>query len=142
MTEYTILLALWGRTVRGSGGHQRRQDLSVPARSTKDELRPVTALFADVVGSTSLGERLSLPEVKAVIGECVTRMTEVVEAFGGRVTAYMGDGIAAFFGLEATREDDVERGARAALEIRKTIAEYATEVRAAWGVTDFDVRIG
>ena len=38
-----------------------------------DELRPVTALFADVVGSTSLGERLSADEVKALIGECVTR---------------------------------------------------------------------
>jgi len=59
-----------------------------------DELRPVTALFADVVGSTSLGEQLAPAEVKAVIGECVTRMCEVVEAFGGEVTGQMGDGIA------------------------------------------------
>src|SRR5437870_4237594 len=40
-----------------------------------DELRPVTALFADVVGSTSLGEKLDPAEVKVLIGECVNRMT-------------------------------------------------------------------
>jgi len=58
-----------------------------------DELRPVTALFADVVGSTSLGERLSPDEVKALVGECVTRMSRAVEEFGGHVQAYMGDGM-------------------------------------------------
>jgi class 3 adenylate cyclase len=36
-----------------------------------DELRPVTALFADIVGSTRLGERLKPEEVKALIG-CVS----------------------------------------------------------------------
>ena len=48
-----------------------------------DELRQVTALFADVVGSTSLGERLTPDEVKALIGDCVTRMSRSVEEFGG-----------------------------------------------------------
>jgi class 3 adenylate cyclase len=38
-----------------------------------DELRPVTALFADVVGSTALGERLAPEEAKALVGECVSR---------------------------------------------------------------------
>ena len=44
-----------------------------------DELRPVTALFADVVGSTGLGERLAPDEVKALVGECVSRMSRAVE---------------------------------------------------------------
>jgi len=70
------------RLVRGIRGIQA-------PRGDVDELRPVTALFADVVGSTALGERLSPAEVKAVIGECVTRMCEVVEAFGGCVTGQM-----------------------------------------------------
>ena len=63
-----------------------------------DELRPVTALFADIVGSTGLGEQLNPDEVKALVGECVTRMSQVVERFGGTVQAYMGDGICAYFG--------------------------------------------
>ncbi len=107
-----------------------------------DEVRPVTALFADVVGSTGLGEKLSVAEVKAVVGECVSRMCEAIEALGGVVTGQMGDGIAAFFGLEGAREDDSVRAARAALEIREVVAAFAQEVREAWGVEDLNVRIG
>jgi len=39
----------------------------------QDEMRPITALFVDIVGSTGLGERLGPDEVKALVGECVTR---------------------------------------------------------------------
>ena len=76
-------------------GPPSRTDAAVPP----DELRPVTALFADIVGSTSLGERLTPAEVKALIGECVSRMSRAVEEFGGTVQAYMGDGICAYFGV-------------------------------------------
>ncbi len=69
-------------------------------------------------------------------------MCEAVEGFGGAVRALMGDGIAAFFGIETAREDDTERAARAALEIRKVIAQYSSEVREAWGITNFQVRVG
>src|SRR5207244_6149077 len=78
-----------------------------------DELRPVTVLFADVVGSTGLGERLGPDEVKALIGECVSRMSRTVEEFGGTIQAYMGDGICAYFGVPVAHEDDPERAARA-----------------------------
>lgn len=107
-----------------------------------DELRPVTALFADVVGSTGLGERLAPDEVKVLIGECVSRMTRAVEAFGGVVGSYMGDGIAAFFGVPAAHEDDPERAARAALRILAELGTYAEEVATAWGITDFNARVG
>jgi class 3 adenylate cyclase len=106
------------------------------------ELRPITALFADVVGSTSLGERLKPDEVKALIGECVSRMSHAVEEFGGTVQAYMGDGIAAYFGIPVAHEDDAERAARAALRILDVVGEYATDIADAWGITDFDVRVG
>lgn len=107
-----------------------------------DELRPVTALFADIVGSTSLGERLPPDEVKVLIGECVSRMTHAVEEFGGSVSSYMGDGIAAFFGIPTAHEDDPERAARAALRILTELGTYAEEVATAWGITDFNARVG
>src|SRR6266511_201058 len=107
-----------------------------------DELRPVTALFSDIVGSTSLGERLSADEVKVVIGECVTRMCHAVEQFGGDVQSHMGDGIAAFFGVPAAHEDDPERAARAAIRILDVVGDYAREVEAAWGISDFSARVG
>ena len=107
-----------------------------------DELRPITALFADIVGSTGLGERLGPDEVKALIGECVTRMSRAVEDFGGMIQAFMGDGICAYFGVPAAHEDDPERAARAALRIIGVAAGYASEVEAAWGIEGFNVRVG
>ncbi len=77
-----------------------------------------------------------------MIGECVNRMASAVETFGGEVTAFMGDGIASFFGLDGAREDDHDRAAMAAIDIRRLIGEYAAEVEAAWGFRQFSVRIG
>jgi class 3 adenylate cyclase len=108
----------------------------------QDEMRPITALFADIVGSTGLGERLGPDEVKALIGECVTRMSRAVEDFGGVIQAFMGDGICAYFGVPAAHEDDPERAARAALRIIGVAAGYAGEVEAAWGIEGFNVRVG
>src|ERR671935_53381 len=112
------------------------------AAAAGDELRPVTALFADIVGSTGLGERLSPDEVKALIGECVTRMSRTVEEFGGTIQAYMGDGICAYFGVPVAHEDDPERAARAGLRILEVAREYARDVEGAWGIKEFDVRVG
>ncbi len=107
-----------------------------------DEMRPITALFADIVGSTGLGERLGPDEVKALVGECVTRMSRAVEEFGGVIQAYMGDGICAYFGIPAAHEDDPERAARAALRIIGVASGYAAEVEDAWGIQGFNVRVG
>jgi class 3 adenylate cyclase len=105
-------------------------------------MRPITALFADIVGSTGLGERLGPDEIKMLIGECVTRMSRAVEEFGGVVQAFMGDGICAYFGVPSAHEDDPERGARSALRIIEVAENYAAEVKAAWDIEGFNVRVG
>jgi class 3 adenylate cyclase len=110
--------------------------------SPHDELRPITVLFADVVGSTALGERLPPAEVKAVVGECVNRMSAAAEAYGGFVQAYQGDGICVFFGVPTAHEDDPERAAFAALEILDVVTDSARDIRDAWGIADFAVRVG
>ena len=108
----------------------------------QDELRPVTVLFADIVGSTALGERLAPDEVKAIVGECVTRMSAAVEEFGGTIQAYQGDGICAYFGVPAAHADDPERAARAALRIVELVRVSPADIRAAWEIERFDVRVG
>jgi class 3 adenylate cyclase len=107
-----------------------------------DEVRPVTILFADIVGSTALGERLAPDEVKALVGECVTMMSRAVEEYGGMVQAYAGDGICAYFGVPAAHDDDPERAARTGLRILEVVAGYARDVEAAWGLAEFAVRVG
>jgi class 3 adenylate cyclase/tetratricopeptide (TPR) repeat protein len=108
----------------------------------KDELRPVSVLFADVVGSTPLAERLAPEDYIALIGGCIDRMCRAVEQFGGVIDAYMGDGIAAFFGFPAATEDDADRAASAALSVVKAIDGYAEEVRTNWKLPEFNVRVG
>jgi class 3 adenylate cyclase len=108
----------------------------------RDELRPVSVLFADVVGSTPLAERLAPEDYSALIAGCVDRMCRAVEQFGGVIDAYMGDGIAAFFGFPAATEDDADRAATAALSVVKAIDCYADEVRRNWKLPDFNVRVG
>jgi DNA-binding SARP family transcriptional activator len=116
--------------------------VSAPARQREDEHRPVTALFADIVGSTSLGERLAPDEAAVLVGECVTMMSRAVEEYGGTVQAFEGDGICAYFGVPAAHEDDAERAALAAIRIIDVVRGYARDVETAWEIPGFAVRVG
>ena len=108
----------------------------------REERRVVTALFADVVGSTPLGERLDPEELKLVLQEAVTRVIAAVEAFGGTVKDLAGDGVLALFGAPVAHEDDPERAVRAGLRIVEDITRYGREVEQAWGIEGFSVRVG
>lgn len=107
-----------------------------------DERRVVTALFADVVGSTSIGERLDPEETKLVVGDAIARIVRVIESYGGTIKDLAGDGALALFGAPVAHEDDPVRALRAALEIIEAIDAYAGEVRRGWGIEEFGVRVG
>jgi ABC-type transport system substrate-binding protein/class 3 adenylate cyclase len=108
----------------------------------REERKVVTSLFADVIGSTALAEKLEPEDVKLVVGEAVGRIVGEVEALGGYVKDLAGDGVLAFFGAPTTREDDTERALRAALRVVAEMEDYAREVRRGWGVEGFGVRVG
>ena len=110
--------------------------------AVREERKVLTAVFADVVGSTALAERLDPEDVKLVVGEAVARIVGEVESLGGHVKDLAGDGVLAFFGAPTTREDDAERAVRCALRIVGEMEEYAREVRRGWGVEGFGVRVG
>jgi ABC-type oligopeptide transport system substrate-binding subunit/class 3 adenylate cyclase len=118
--------------------------MSAPGASApvREERKVVSALFADLVGSTRLGELLDPEEVKLVVGEAVARIVREVEELGGHVKDLAGDGVLAFFGAPVAYEDDAERAVRAGLRIVEEIGAYATEVEQAWGVEGFGVRVG
>ncbi|HET7354263.1 MAG TPA: ABC transporter substrate-binding protein [Gaiellaceae bacterium] len=110
--------------------------------SVREERKVLTAVFADIVGSTALAERLDPEDVKLVVGEAVARIVGEVESLGGHVKDLAGDGVLAFFGAPTTREDDAERAVRCALRIVGEMQEYAREVRRGWGAEGFGVRVG
>ncbi|HEY8107546.1 MAG TPA: ABC transporter substrate-binding protein [Gaiellaceae bacterium] len=110
--------------------------------AVREERKVLTAVFADVVGSTALAERLDPEDVKLVVGEAIARIVSEVETLGGHVKDLAGDGVLAFFGAPTTREDDAERAVRCALRIVGEMEEYAREVRRGWGAEGFGVRVG
>src|SRR5438128_1202602 len=115
---------------------------SPAASAMREERKVVTAVSADLAGSTALGDRLDPEEVKLIVAEAVARMVQAVEEFGGTVKDLAGDGILALFGAPVTHEDDAERAVRAGLRIVQAIRSYGDEVAKAWGVEGFAVRVG
>jgi len=57
----------------------------------------VTVLFADVVGFTSLAERLDPEQVKRLVDRAFELLVADVESYGGSVDKLLGDGIVALF---------------------------------------------
>ena len=112
------------------------------AGEMREERRVVTALFADLVGSTALAERLDPEDLKLVVNDAVSRMIGAVEAYGGTIKDLAGDGVLALFGAPQAHEDDFERAVRAGLRAVEDIAAYAREVEDAFGVAGFAVRVG
>jgi ABC-type transport system substrate-binding protein/class 3 adenylate cyclase len=101
---------------------------------TAGERRVVSALVADVAGSTAIGERLGPERSKFLLDEVVRLMREEVERFGGTVAQLTGDGVLALFGAPVAHQDDAVRAVRAALALRESIARYAAEIAPAYGI--------
>src|SRR2546430_9188214 len=112
------------------------------APAPREARKVVTALFADVVGSTVLGERMDPEDFNAVVGGGVARMAIAVEAFGGEIIQLEGDGLLALFGAPIAHEDDPERATLAGLRIVDDIGAYAKDVVRDWGIEDFAERVG
>ena len=104
-------------------------------------LKHVSILFLDVVGSTSLAQRLDDEEVSAVMDGTLKRGTAVVEAHRGKVLQYAGDSILAVFGADRASEDDAERSVRCGLALLDLGRTLRAEVQAAHGHA-FDFRVG
>jgi class 3 adenylate cyclase len=86
-----------------------------------EERRLVTILFADVVGSTALGEELDPEDMRALLARLFGIATEAVERHGGRVEKFIGDAIMAVFGVPTAHEDDAARAIYAAIELRDRV---------------------
>jgi class 3 adenylate cyclase/tetratricopeptide (TPR) repeat protein/ribosomal protein L40E len=104
------------------------------------ERKPVTILFADIVGSTAIAEKLDPEEWKEIVSGAHRRISEAVYRYEGTIAQLLGDGVLAFFGAPITHEDDPVRAVRAALDLQEAIGEYRFEL--AGFIDDFQMRIG
>jgi class 3 adenylate cyclase len=97
-----------------------------PAPDAGPERRQISVMFVDLVGSTALGTRLDPEDLREVIGAYRGAVTGLIARHAGFVAHYLGDGVLAFFGYPAAREDDAEQAVRAGLAISDAVARLAT----------------
>jgi class 3 adenylate cyclase/tetratricopeptide (TPR) repeat protein len=79
----------------------------------------VTALFCDLVGSTTLGEQHDPEVLRPILERYFTEMRSAVERHGGRVEKFIGDAVVAIFGLPVAHEDDALRAVRAGMDMQE-----------------------
>jgi len=106
-----------------------------------EERKIATILFADITGSTSLGEQLDPERMRRLLTTYFGVMAPVIESWGGRLEKFIGDAIMATFGVPAAREDDPERALRAALEMLERLEALNADFNQRHGVT-MQIRIG
>ena len=83
------------------------------------ERRPITVMFCDLVGSTSLASRLDVEDFRNILNAYLNEASNAVSELGGHVLRRLGDGLLALFGYPKAEENDAERAVRAALAIQR-----------------------
>jgi class 3 adenylate cyclase len=86
-----------------------------------EERRLVTVLFADVSGSTRLGESVDPEDLRALLGRFFAIAREVIDEHGGTLEKFIGDAVMAVFGIPQAHGDDAARAVGAALELRDRV---------------------
>jgi adenylate cyclase len=99
----------------------RGHELGIP------ETKEVSVLFADIVGFTSMSEKMSPAAVSLILNDYLSRMTDVIFKHEGTLDKYIGDAIMAVFGAPLDMPDHAVRSIRAALEMRERLEEFNSE---------------
>ena len=102
------------------------------AEIPEGERKTVTALFADIKGSTELMEDLDPEEARAIVDPALKLMIEAVHRYDGYVVQSTGDGIFALFGAPLAHEDHPQRALYAALRMQEELRRYSAKVRGGW----------
>ena len=98
--------------------------------ATDGERKTITALFADLKGSTALIEGLDPEEARAIIDPALQLMMDAVHRYEGYVAQALGDGIFALFGAPIAHEDHPQRALYAACACKRRCGDMRDTLRA------------
>jgi len=127
---------------------QKAKDLQAATTASVDEIRLVTVVFVDVVGSTRIAENLTDDEAwRALISETHSEFVSVLQRWDGEVGQFLGDGLLCYFGARRSRGNDALRAVSFALALQDAMADFSLFVKEkysteAYSLNDFRVRIG
>ena len=95
---------------------------SPPTSGAEAERRPITVMFCDLAGSTSLAAKLDAEDWRNLVNAYLDEASRAVTALGGHVLKKLGDGLMAVFGYPQA-QNDAERAVRAALAIQRALGD-------------------
>src|SRR5690349_2618062 len=107
---------------------------ATPPTASRESRRTVTVVFADMVGFTTLGERLDQESLRRVMDRFYAEMRQAIEGQAGTLAKFIGDAVLAVWGTPEVREDDALRAVRAADAMRGSLAALNEDLAQRWGV--------
>jgi class 3 adenylate cyclase len=142
----TMLLGLREReTLKDTFGRFVSRDVAAAVLGgqvpLQGEVREVSILFQDIRGFTSLSERTPPAALLQLVNEFFTEMVAAVEAHGGTVKQFTGDGVMALFGAPVNHPDAPTRAVRAALDMLERL-EALNQRRSARGEVPLRIGVG
>ena len=105
------------------------------------ERKMVTALFADIKGSTELEQDLDPEEARAIIDPALKLMIDAAHRYDGYIVQSTGDGIFALFGAPVAHEEHPQRAVYAALRMQEELRRYGDRLRSE-GQAPIEIRVG
>ncbi len=117
------------------------QVAGVGAGALREQRKVATILFADLSGSTPLGEKLDPEELRGILASYFNQLARQIRRYEGTIDKYIGDAVMAVFGAPLSHEDDAERAVRAALAMQQSIAKLNDDLDRDHGVR-LSLRIG
>ena len=103
--------------------------------------KTVTALFCDLAGSTSFGERVDAESTREAMSRYHAMAQAVIEQHDGTLAKFIGDGVMALFGVPEVGPDDAERAVRAGLALQAGFGDIRAHVAERYGV-ELELRVG
>ncbi len=99
----------------------------VTLEDLKSESRPITILFSDIRGFTTLSETRPAEEVVELLNRYLTMQTETVFRHGGTLDKFIGDAIMAFWNAPTDDAQHPVHAVACALDMVRTLARFNAE---------------
>ena len=113
------------------------QQAALPA----SEDRAVTILFSDLEGYTAYSRGRPATETATYLNDLLARVGPAIEATGGTIDKYIGDGVMAFWGAPEPTADHARAACQGALAMAREVEAFNRARRAA-GLDACRMRVG
>lgn len=127
--DLTNAHALAEQVLAGDEGNLDARKLLATESQPTAEVRRITVMFCDLVGSTSLSGRLDPELYRGLLSRYrKIAIAIVTERHGGVIADFKGDGMLALFGYPTVHGNDTERGVLAGLEIAAEVQSLSDQI--------------